>query len=855
MKRKILFLFIIIILIGSKFSFAETNIAIKDTIFPPPNNFVAQGWGSCIFLSWDPPDPSGYNLLGYNLYRDDIGYIGFIPIEPRVFIDELVIIGVEYTYMLTALYEEGESDPVTASATPYLSCGWEEDFVVDWHLTGWTTDPVSPNNWEWDSGYEAAKLNWSPSVPNYDMSLISPQFVLPQDSTHIFDLTINMYIDDYSADSSEVMEIWIIHDGQETMIFEWDLDENDDWGSSGGTDWVYSDMDQFAGETIQLKFRSHGSDTFNFNYWYIYMVWFDFIYIPDYGALQGTVTDGSGNPLENVSVHAEDNIGGVPYYNVLTNEAGEYSIDTMMTGTYDITFELEHYNVMVEEDVEILPNQTTTLNMIMTAPTMSIYPTYIDTSMVPNTLLTVYLTISNDGDGPLHWFANIVFPELLKRDIQNFINVSFPKEKIKLDNTPIDRPSYVEECPYQTTSNYPPTKDILDLLFAYDVDTPSGGIGIAGAEFGNGYFLVSEWGHSSRNVFKFDVNGNYISSWEPTWIQGPTGLRDMAFDGEYFYGSNAENTIYSFDEDGNLQGTINSPAAVRSIAYDEDNDAFWVNNWSSDLKLVDRSGNVLNTIFAPPSMYGSAYDNITPGGPYLWIFTGTSTGAGCQVEQYNLNTLALTGVSHSVSGDFPGTIAGGLFASGDIVPGRWVLGGLAQGTPDILFGYELGYWPPPPPPMQGIIEAGQSYDWPLRMNSAGQTPGTILTTDIIFTSEPDVGTITIPVTLTIIGSGVDDVPDISTKLNQNYPNPFNSSTMISFNLATKSHEKAQIKIYNIKGQLVKTFTPMTNDKCPMTTIEWDGKDENGKPVSSGIYFYRLKIGDKVIDTKRCLLLR
>ncbi|MCK4358000.1 MAG: T9SS type A sorting domain-containing protein, partial [Candidatus Cloacimonetes bacterium] len=564
-----------------------------------------------------------------------------------------------------------------------------------------------------------------------------------------------------------------------------------------------------------------------------------------------------GNPLDSVAVSTESIFAN---YLVYTNPNGEYSIDTMMTGTYDITFELEHYNVMVEEDVEILPNQTTILDMIMTAPTMSIYPTYIDTSMIPNTQLTVYLTISNDGDGPLHWYAHIGYPELLKRAIQNFISASFYKEKIKLCNAPIDCPSYAEECPYQTTSNYTPAKDTWDILFAYDVDTPSGGIGIAGAEFGNGYFLVSEWGHSSRNVFKFDVNGNYISSWEPTWIQGPAGLRDMAFDGEYFYGSNAENTIYSFDEDGNLQGTINSPVVVRSIAYDEQYDAFWVNNWNSDIKLVDRSGNVLNTIYAPPSMYGSAYDNITPSGPYLWIFTGTSTGDGCQVEQYNLNTLTLTGVSHSVSGDFLGTIAGGLFTSGDVVVGTWVLGGLAQGSPDILFGYDLGYWPPPPPPMQGIIEAGQSYDWPLTMYSYGQTPGTVLTADIIFTSDPDVGTITIPVTLTIIGSGVDDVLDISTKLNQNFPNPFSTSTTISFNIATDLHRFSQIKIYNIKGQLVKTLIPMTNDnprftRGQMTTTEWDGKDENGNQVSSGIYFYRLQIGDKVIDVKKCLLLK
>lgn len=127
------------------------------------------------------------------------------------------------------------------------------------------------------------------------------------------------------------------------------------------------------------------------------------------------------------------------------------------------------------------------------------------------------------------------------------------------------------------------------------------------------------------------------------------------------------------------------------------------------------------------------------------------------------------------------------------------------------------------------------------------------------------GTITIPVTLTIIGSGVYDVLNISTKLNQNFPNPFTHSTMISFNLATKLNKKAKIMIYNLKGQLVKTLLPLTTHHSPLTKVVWDGKDEKGKPVGSGIYLYRLstrggsasgrKVDDKIIDTKKCLLLK
>ena len=88
----------------------------------------------------------------------------------------------------------------------------------------------------------------------------------------------------------------------------------------------------------------------------------------------------------------------------------------------------------------------------------------------------------------------------------------------------------------------------------------------------------------------------------------------------------------------------------------------------------------------------------------------------------------------------------------------------------------------------------------------------------------------------------------------NYPNPFSSSTIISFHLATDLHGLTLIKIYNIKGQLVRTLNPMTNDKCLMTDVVWNGKDENGKPVASGIYFYKLSVGKKNI-TKKMIILR
>ena len=105
---------------------------------------------------------------------------------------------------------------------------------------------------------------------------------------------------------------------------------------------------------------------------------------------------------------------------------------------------------------------------------------------------------------------------------------------------------------------------------------------------------------------------------------------------------------------------------------------------------------------------------------------------------------------------------------------------------------------------------------------------------------------------------IDDNPDnnVSTEIFQNYPNPFSTLTTISFNLATKSHKNTQIKIYNVKGELVKQLSiPNSIGNNSKSSIIWDGKDENGKQMSSGIYLYKLIIDNEVIATKKCLLLK
>jgi hypothetical protein len=86
---------------------------------------------------------------------------------------------------------------------------------------------------------------------------------------------------------------------------------------------------------------------------------------------------------------------------------------------------------------------------------------------------------------------------------------------------------------------------------------------------------------------------------------------------------------------------------------------------------------------------------------------------------------------------------------------------------------------------------------------------------------------------------------------QNHPNPFNPETEISYNLPHDSY--VTLTIFNIVGQEVKTLVDGFQD-AGHKSIRWDGKDNDGNKVSSGIYFYRIQAGE-YSQTKRMVLLK
>jgi hypothetical protein len=101
----------------------------------------------------------------------------------------------------------------------------------------------------------------------------------------------------------------------------------------------------------------------------------------------------------------------------------------------------------------------------------------------------------------------------------------------------------------------------------------------------------------------------------------------------------------------------------------------------------------------------------------------------------------------------------------------------------------------------------------------------------------------------------DIIPKMSMLL-QNYPNPFNPETWIPFQLREDSD--VQIQIFDISGRLVRKLdlghksagVYINSDKAAY----WDGKNETGERISSGVYFYNIQAG-KLIATKKMIVMQ
>jgi len=152
-------------------------------------------------------------------------------------------------------------------------------------------------------------------------------------------------------------------------------------------------------------------------------------------------------------------------------------------------------------------------------------------------------------------------------------------------------------------------------------------------------------------------------------------------------------------------------------------------------------------------------------------------------------------------------------------------------------------------PASGDVPAGETLEVELTFDSSGLPQGDYFA-DILIDSNGG-NRVTVPVALHVSGTGVDGPLPTVVALYGNFPNPFNPSTRISFALPEPSTVK--LTIYDVRGRVVRRLSN-EHFEAGRHEVPWDGKNDAGDDVSSGIYFYEFegggeKHGSKMVLTK------
>lgn len=282
--------------------------------------------------------------------------------------------------------------------------------------------------------------------------------------------------------------------------------------------------------------------------------------------------------------------------------------------------------------------------------------------------------------------------------------------------------SAAEKSPLLTqTGSDNPTEAIWDVKFDWNLETITGALGNAGVVYlpNVEQFWVSRW--ASGVITVISKTGTFVEQ----FTLPVTGTRGMAFDGQHVYHAVNTGTLQKVDPaTKQIVGTVTLPTGVtaRFITYDPTADngqgGFWVGNWNAgalNYFRVSKTGAQIGVIqnTAITGTYGIAFDYWSVGGPFLWVWSqGQGQGFPQNIIQLSVATGLPTGVQHDVITDVgignASAIAGGMFISDQFMPGYVIMGGVLQGTPDKLFGYELA-----------VLDAGPLMPFNLTAPAAG----------------------------------------------------------------------------------------------------------------------------------------
>lgn len=583
-------------------------------------------------------------------------------------------------------------------------------------------------NWQIEDGDgnppPSAEFYWSPSTTNYEFSLTSPEMLVPGDAENAV-LKFDLMLSDYGGTGQEHMTVEFWDGSNWNELFDFKNDDDLPWDN-----YQMDVSDMALGNMVKFRFRAWGADTWDINWWRIdniklyEQVQVDFF---------GYVTElASGDPIQDAGI----TVGG--FSTVYTDATGYYEM-SFEGGVYDVACEHDSYNNVYEPGMQIMDDMQ--WDVQMTAPTLDVAPTMFDVQVPPDQTQTATLTVTNNGDGPLTWSSMFQFPETkasypLYSEVMKDISlkkvdppVSTGLSDMPLLNDPIG-PTINPDDPNNTGYAYvayDPTGalEVAPCYFPLNDPGTITTMGSAAADFiatadiamGTWYGVIY-----GGTLVTIDMNNGDI-----TEIGATADMMGMAWDPttQTMYGVDFDGGFYTVDlASGATTNAGTTTDGLIGITCTNDGTLYGVDLVNDEFGMIDKTTGDW-TVIGPVGFNANYAQDLAIDRTDNTIYWAAYDGGGGGGQ---LMTIDPTTGSPSLIGSF----AGSAEITGFAIPGSaevWV-------SAD---------------PMGGNLAPGESEEVTLTFDATDLQVGDVKTADLIYTSSPDVGEVTVGITMTCSG--------------------------------------------------------------------------------------------------------
>jgi len=491
-----------------------------------------------------------------------------------------------------------------------------------------------------------------------------------------------------------------------------------------------------------------------------------------------------------------------------TDVNGFYRIEGVPTGAYQLTVTAPGWLGQVR-DVEVSEGDSTRIDFQLRFSELTLELNEVAMTIPPDGRDSVIIPIRNTGNGPLHWTATV--------------NVRSDME------------------PLQTIRNYEASIEVGDTR-------------LHGVVYANGelYIVGGNENGDPNYIYVIDpASGRLARRIEQPRGAGGLGLRDLAFDGQYLYGSAAQQ-IYRLTLDGQVVNTFEGQHNPNLAIACDHRGNLWIGNHTSAIYEIDGQGNVLSSIRPGLAIRALAWDAEAADGYRLLAFVRPQANG---VWLYKIHPASGAAQFVSDLADNPDdTVGEGLEMTNQWDAHTWTLiGNVAEGAVKRIqlwnWSARKGWISIQPP--EGVLEADAGSAIEIRLNARQFPLGISMEANLLLSNDGAHPQVIVPVTMRVSNTAAPDENELALPkefwLSEPYPNPFNAQTTIEMRLPAAGH--ISITLFDIAGKVQRSLyngyqTPGTR------TITLDGE---GLP--SGIYLMAVSLEGWNMGMRKVILLK